>query len=283
MWAPFAAATTILIDFGRADNQTVEGNFNNVSGTGTGLDTPMVELIDSEGGETGISLEVDFSGGGSWAGEQADYAGPFPDELAGLPETALQDSMFIRSPASSLFFFSGLDAGLTYDILIYGARSNNGGPDSEWTFTDASGDAMIGFDVFENATEVALFEGLVPDANNQLILRFSSTADGTLPRGAMNFMQIFVGGAPTKNPLEITSIDLDREGEDPTYTVTCSSVPDREYALFFSTDLETWEEASDGILSGGESTSYPHKLLPFHSELITAPTLFYQVSLLDGN
>ena len=99
----------------------------------------------------------------------------------------------------------------------------------------------------------------------------------------MNFMQIIVGGAPEKKPLEITSIELDREGEDPTYTVTWSSVPDREYALFFSTDLEVWEEVSDSILSGGESTSYPHKLQPFNSDLITAPTLFYQITLLEKN
>ena len=42
----------------------------------------------------------------------------------------------------STFTLTGLDPGETYDVLIYGARSNNGGADSEWTFTDNSGETM---------------------------------------------------------------------------------------------------------------------------------------------
>ena len=273
--------TSILIDFGRVDNQTNEGNFNNVYGTGTGLDTPSVALIDSEGADTGITLNADFSSGGSWSGKGADYPGPYPEAVADQPFTAIQDSMFIRSPAFSTFTLTGLEPGVPLDILIYGARSNNGGPNAEWTFTDNSGDQTLAFDVFNNDNEIALFEDLIPDANNELVLNYTSTDDGSRPRGAMSFMQIFVGGASDETPLEITSIALDRKGENPTYTITWNSTPGTEYALSFSTDLEVWEEITDGISSGGSTTVYGHKLQPAHSELIDAPRVFYRVELVE--
>ena len=274
-------ASSILIDFGRADNQTDEGNFNNVFGTGTGLDTPAVQLIDSDGADTGITLNSDFSAGGSWSGDSSDYLGPYPDDVADQPQSAVQDSMFIRSPASATFTLTGLEAGVPYDVLIYGARSNNGGPNAEWTFTDSLGEKFLGFDVFDNATEVALFEGLIPTENNELILLYTSSNDGSRPRGAMSFMEIFVGGMVEGPPLEITSIDLAREGADPTYTVTWNSIPDGDYAVFYSTDLELWVEATDRISSGGATTSFAHQLNPNFSELIDAPTLFYRVELLE--
>ncbi|MDB4282267.1 sulfatase-like hydrolase/transferase [Akkermansiaceae bacterium] len=276
-------AASILIDFGRNDNQTTEGNFNNVTGQGgsQGLDTPTVELIDSEGATTGITLNVDFSLGGSWAGAQADYGGPYPDAVGVQPTTALQDSMFIRSPAQTILTFTGLEAGRVYDVMIYGARSNNGGPDAEWTFTDNSGETLLGFDVFNNASEVASFIGLVPDENSELNLIYTSSDDGSTPRGAMSFMEIIVGGGGGVSGLEITSIDLDRNPEEPTYTVTWTSIANREYALFYSIDLETWEEVDDSIESGGASTSYPHLLNPEYSELINATTLFYRVELVE--
>lgn len=277
--AQAASGTSVLIDFGRVDNQTEEDNFNNVYGTGTGLDTPAVELVDSDGNETGITLNVDFSAGGSWAGAQADFAGPFPDAISDQPLTALQDSMFIRSPASTLLTLAGLEAGTSYDVLIYGARGNNGEENTEWTFTDNSGETTIGFDVFNNETEVALFEGLEADENNELILSYTTSDDGSRPRGAMSFMQIFVGGASGSPPLEITSIDLDRNENDPTYTITWNSVPNADYALSFSIDLEIWEEVTDGIDSGGDTTSYPHQLNPDYSDLVDAPKLFYRVEL----
>ncbi|MDB4408750.1 sulfatase-like hydrolase/transferase [Akkermansiaceae bacterium] len=276
-----SADVSILIDFGRVDNQTTDGNFNNIYGTGTTVDTPSVELIDSEGANTGITLNSDFSAGGSWAGTQADYAGPYPDEVAGQPVTAIQDSMFIRSPATSLFTLAGLAPGTAYDILIYGARSNNGGPNAEWTFTDNTGDTTLSFDVFNNNTEVALFQGLVPDANNALTLVYTSSDDGSTPRGAMNFMQITAGSAAGTSSLEITSLEVQLGVADPTYTVTWNSIPNRDYLLSYSTDLEVWEEVDDSISSGGVTTSYAYELRPSFIGLIDAPALFYRVELVE--
>lgn len=269
-----SAASGILIDFGRADNQTSVNNFNNVYGTGTGLDTPTVNLIDSEGADSGITLTVDFSSGGSWSGSGSDYLGPYPAEVAAQPLTAIQDSMFIRAPASTTLTFSGLNIATTYDFLIYGGRGTNGGPNAEWTFTDASGDTTIAFDVFNNATELAAFEGLVPDANAQLTLLYTSTNDGSRPRGALGFMQITEGSS---TPFEITDIVVDNNIAAPAHTITWTSVANGDYALYYSTDLVTWTEANDSIPSGGDTTTYVQQLLPAFSGLVGAPRVFYRV------
>ena len=189
-----APAVTMLIDFGRTDNQTA-GNFNNIHGVGSALETPAVALIDTVGGSTGITLNTDFTNGGSWAGTGADYAGPYPAILGGQPSTAVIDSLFIRDPASVALSLTGLDPAFSYDIVIYGARGNNGGPDAEWTITDGNGPNVSAYDVFNNSTNVTSLTGLVPDGSNEISIHFTTSDDGSRPRGGLNFMQI------TSNPV----------------------------------------------------------------------------------
>ncbi|YCM42851.1 PEP-CTERM sorting domain-containing protein [Verrucomicrobiaceae bacterium 227] len=201
-----AFAVTMFVDFGRTDNQTA-GNFNNVHGDGTTLATASVALIDSAGNATGITLTTDFSLGGSFAGTGADYAGPYPPLLTGQPSTALIDSLFIRDPASTSFTLSGLAPGTTYDIAIYGARGNNGGANAEWTLTDGSGPNSAAYDVFDNATEVATFTGMVPDGSNEISILYTTTDDGSRPRGGLNFMQITSNaGIPEPSSLGLVSL-----------------------------------------------------------------------------
>lgn len=269
-------ATTILIDFGRTDNQTAVGNYNNVHGNGTAIETPMVDLIDSDGIDTGISLEVDFTSGGSWAGTQADFAGPYPADVVAEEVTALQDSMFIRDPARVTMTLAGLNVATVYDILIYGGRGNNGGANAEFTVTDNSGDTLIAFDVFGNATEVASFETMVPDAQGNLTITYTTTADGTRPRGALSFMRISEGST---TPFEIIDIDFDNDVVAPKHTITWNSRDGQAYALFYSTDCESWIEINDSIPSEGETTSFVQELLPFFAEVVGARTLFYRVAL----
>ena len=197
-----APAVTMLIDFGRTDNQTTTGNFNNIHGAVSALATPAVALIDSAGGATGIILNTDFTNGGSWAGTGADYAGPYPAILGGQPSTAVIDSLFIRDPASVSLSLTGLDPAFTYDIVIYGARGNNGGADAEWTITDANGPNASAYDVFNNSTNVTSISGLVPDGSNEINILYTTSNDGSRPRGALNFMQI------TSNPVPEPSAAL---------------------------------------------------------------------------
>ena len=271
-----------MIDFGHTDSQTEEGNFNNFHGTDTGFGAvSTLDLIDSNGAETGITFAVVPGGGGSWANEGAFYDGPYPDAVANQPTSALRDSMFIRSPAVADFTLSGLDPNALYDVLMFGSRLNTGGPNSEWTFTDNVGEVEFAFDALSNDSEVAFFEGLVPDENGSLLLTYTTSNDGTRPRGAMNFMQITVSGGGEVDSLEITSVVLERGDVTPTNVVSWTSSADASYSLSYSEDLENWIEVDDGIESDGELTVFPHVLDPFYTNLIDAPVLFYQVELVE--
>ncbi|MDB4669821.1 PEP-CTERM sorting domain-containing protein [bacterium] len=184
-----APAAMIFVDFGRTDNQTT-GNYNNVHGAASVLATPSLDLIDSAGAATGVKLNTDFALGGSFAGTGADYSDAYPAGVADQPSAALIDSMFIRAAASTSLTLADLDSGSSYEIVIYGARGNNGGANTEWTLTDGNGSSTAGYDVFNNSTNVATFSSLVPDESNEISIFYTTTDDGSRPRGAINFMQI---------------------------------------------------------------------------------------------
>ena len=174
---PFAlpAQTVMNIDFGRNDNQTAE-NWNNVTGSGGILDTPSVALIDDGGNPTGITLVTSFAGGGSFAGLGADFAGPYPAPFDTAPAQARADSLFKRG-ASVTFTLTGLIPGEVYELVIYGARGNNGGL-SQFTVTDDTGVLPVqSFLNYNNATETATFSGLVPDSNDEITIVFEGVID----------------------------------------------------------------------------------------------------------
>ena len=161
-------AQIVQVDIGRSDNQST-GNWNNVHGpNGQVLSTPSITLIDDQGDPTAYTLNTDFSSGGSWAGSGADYSGTKPAPFDTLPATATDDSLFIREPASTTFTLSGLDPSLVYEIAFYGARGNNGGA-TQFTVTDGTGTLPVQLvDNYQNATNVATFIELVPDASNEI-------------------------------------------------------------------------------------------------------------------
>ncbi|MEJ6567764.1 MAG: PEP-CTERM sorting domain-containing protein, partial [Akkermansiaceae bacterium] len=57
-------------------------------------------------------------------------------------------------------------------------------------------------DVFNNSTNVTSISGLVPDGSNEINILYTTSNDGSLPRGALNFMQI------TSNPVPEPSAAL---------------------------------------------------------------------------
>ena len=193
-------AATMLVDFGRTDNQT-SGNWNNVHGPSgtTTLTTPSVDLIDDQGNATDYTLVTNFDDGGSWAASGADYStGTKPAPFAGAPTTATGDSLFVRTPADTTITLTGLSASETYDLVFYGARGNNGGA-STFVVTDNSGAKPLqSFDVFENDSAVASFTGLIPDGSGEITIVFqgvfSSTGTGINTNqqssGAFNALQI---------------------------------------------------------------------------------------------
>lgn len=184
-----AQAAVMLIDFGDGNGVTT-GNYNNVITT----DGTTIPLIDDSGSLTGFELA---NSDGALAGGGANYAGSFPASVASQPASALQDSLFIRSDTIAEFAtitISGLSSLETYDLLIYGARGNNG-LEAIFTAVDASGSSAGSIsNVFNNAAETVSFDGLVPDGSGEIILQFASEVSGS-SGAALNFMSI------TSNPV----------------------------------------------------------------------------------
>ena len=67
----------------------------------------------------------------------------------------------------------------------------------------------------------------------------------------------------------------------PVNTLTWSSAPGLTYALSYSLDLITWNLVDGVISSGGNTTVYPHALLPESDHLVDEGTLFYRVELVE--
>ncbi|MDP0490231.1 MAG: PEP-CTERM sorting domain-containing protein [Verrucomicrobiota bacterium JB023] len=200
--APAAlTAATIHVDFGRADNQAT-GNYNSVTGPGgTTLSTPSVPLIDDTGASTGITLNTDFSNGGSWAGTGADYyTGPYVGSLAGIDEAALIDSLFIRSPAFVTITLVGLDTETSYGLVLYGARGNNAGDFTTYSITDGAGTTELQLNALNNITAVEA-SGLVADGNGEITLVMTTTSSGT--NGALNYLGITTTPIPEPSAMAL--------------------------------------------------------------------------------
>ena len=63
-------------------------------------------------------------------------------------------------------------------------------------------------------------------------------------------------------PLVFTEIVVSEEDGVPAVTITWQSLPNRNYAIFFSEDMTVWEEITDNYPSEGESTSFTDDALP---------------------
>ncbi|MEM6260741.1 MAG: PEP-CTERM sorting domain-containing protein [Planctomycetota bacterium] len=200
-WMPLSvsAETIINFDFGRTDSAfsasdgaqlTTVAGWNNVTSTDNALagnTSQIADLVDSTGAATGIKVDFTYVGAASVAGDGADYSGPYPAAVASLPLTALSDSFFTNNSGQATMTLSGLDDGMVYDFLFYGARGNN---DSMATYAvTGSGDTVeVTIDaVFENASSAPTILGVSPDNEGEITVVIGG---GTNPRVALNVLQI---------------------------------------------------------------------------------------------
>lgn len=105
---------------------------------------------------------------------------------------------------------------------------------------------------------------------------YQTTSDG----GDLTLSNVTLVQGPATQPLlEISSIEVDLEGDNPGSTLTWASVPGVEYSIDYSTDLVDWFEITDGEFSNGSSLTFTHELLPNFADLVEAPRLFYRIRL----
>jgi hypothetical protein len=128
----------------------------------------------------------------------ANYNGPYPAALAGLPQSAVQDGLYVRDGARLTIELSNLKADHVYDFLIYGAASNLGDRSLYRVIGSTTTEVQIG-PLINNATQVATFNGIGPDANREINIEFEGRLLNGSPHnpnvvadamGRINFLQI---------------------------------------------------------------------------------------------
>lgn len=211
--AAVGRADSIFIDFGRTGAETTATGWNNVAATvggnqngtttinGQGTPgTPSVELINSTGAASGVTLSLSFSAAVDTgaAGSGVDYSGPYPAKVSSWPTTALADGFFsqINNGGSTMnMSFTGLDDDLTYDLMFYGARSGTGTALNQalYTVTGLDGATSRTSSVLNNSTQTPEFLGVRPNVGT-ILVAFTRGSAGT---GSLNAMSLTAVPEPT--------------------------------------------------------------------------------------
>jgi hypothetical protein len=191
----------MLVDFGHINSQTNSAGFNNLSGNTFGDPSFAKGLYDSGGGYMGIVLKSQFVNAPNSTGvadPAANYNGPYPAALAGVPTEALQDGFYFADSGKLVLSLEQLDAHATYDLLFYSA-SKFGMDYTLFTVTGATTQQGHIAPVNNNATQVAEFLGITADALRQIHIDVEGRqANGSVEnpgvnfdgRGQLNFMRI---------------------------------------------------------------------------------------------
>jgi hypothetical protein len=186
-----ALGQTARIDFGLDSQETAEAGWNHLSGTVGADPSPasLVDIVDSAGMPTAWDVAWSESGDGQSgvAGTGANYAGPYPAGLAGLPEDALKDGHYLQNGNQIELTFSDLDPSSTYDFVIYGARGNNG---SETIYTANGNQSGSIASVFNNGTTVVFLPGVSPTPGGVIEVIVTAPAAGSTSAGTINMLQI---------------------------------------------------------------------------------------------
>jgi arylsulfatase A len=190
------------IDIGLNTQQTLAAGWNNFTGVATSRPEVVLQLMDTNGSQTGYTFSTDWtfssSGDAALNLEAANYNGPYPAELAGIPDSALRDGAYVRDGAVLTMTIDNLDNHAEYDFLFYGAAGNTGDY-SLFTATGSNNGQANITPLVDNSTKVARIDGIMPNAEGMITLLFEGRRpDGSshLPSvdsdalGRLNFIQI---------------------------------------------------------------------------------------------
>ncbi|MEJ6642593.1 MAG: PEP-CTERM sorting domain-containing protein [Akkermansiaceae bacterium] len=187
-----ATAATALIDFGTADTPT----YNQVQ-----FNSGLVGLNDTSAAPTGWSVIVTNNGSGGFgnAGAGANVAS-FPASLAGFEVSALRDSTFSNQGTGTnpamLLTFSGLTAGGSYDLLLYGSRANAQSVGQQWNLVAGTGGAMVAHASELNSTVAVEWPGIVADGTGVISIQLNANASDNIGALALNFASITGAAVP---------------------------------------------------------------------------------------
>ena len=192
--AQAGVVTSMLIDCG----PTASSGFTNLLGgnvwNGCFSNNYTISLLTTNGISSGISFRSEGSSGtGSW------NLGATPDANLNDGKFAFksvtQDGLFTAINEAATVTLSGLNADYTYNLILYGARTNNV---RYTTYTVGSSNVTLqtGSVGGWNSSQVVSIANITPDALGQIVLSYygSTTSSGASrdSNGYLNAMEIQV-------------------------------------------------------------------------------------------
>lgn len=250
----FGQERTMRVDFGLDTQLTTTIGWNNVSGFLGAEPTVTKNLVDSTGTLTGITLVPSWSATNDdtgIAGTAANYDGPYPAELAGLPQSALRDGLYVRDGETFKLTLSNLLPDRRYDFALYGAAGNTGDY-SLFTVTGGTTGQDFIAPLVNNGTKVATIS-VVPNAMQKIEVLF----EGRRPDGSTQNPNVIDDALGRLNYLGITQFalppgDYSRDG----------LVTEDDYDVwrenFGSTAILTADGNHNGIVDGADFVIWRH-------------------------
>jgi hypothetical protein len=192
--------TKVLIDFGDTIGSTSSGlgnTWNSVIDS-----TPVLNLKDIDNVETTIDIFISSGGygenGGSGGGGLSSPSQLLLGDLA--VASATDDYFFTTGTQFLLFTLGGLDGSKSYSLELFGTRDTSSTRETLYTVTDLNGTSTATLQTSGtgagslggtgNDDEISTFAGLIPNASNQITLRFESNNETFGYLGAMSITAV---------------------------------------------------------------------------------------------
>jgi fibronectin-binding autotransporter adhesin len=324
-----ASATTVLVDFNNvnaggtaANDPTPSGGSSNGSGLGTnglyyhnvfiannqtaagavtlyggGSSVALIHTANASSGWT-LSLSKGASGTVGTAGTGANYTGPYPAALSAFDSTALRDSIYLNNLCVLTVSITGLDNTRNYNLLAYGGRGNNAGPQTNsLTVGSSPSTTTVTFNSHSdeaNAVSAVAWTNTAPSSGQ---IAFTISAPSNIVNSntaAINFLQLVSSPAsPAFSPAgggysTATNVTLSSDAGATIYYTTDGSTPTASSTLYASainlslpstTTIKAIAVQSGAPNSPVSSATYT---LAAPATITPSPTSFYAVSTTYG-
>lgn len=211
-----ASGAMVYIDFGSA-----QGTADNFTGIPADVSnsTTVMNIIDSDGTPTNIDLTVSRVSGDASNGPRLEAGGHNDGVLSGDAlaygfDIAAQDSLYGRTIGGNVrptitVTLSDLDPEQIYNFVGFAARGAINPPvddrSGNYSFVGAnSGSADL--NASNNESDVFIVNGIVPDANNQIILTISPSASNNNPNGLFYINALRIEAVPEPGSLTLLGL-----------------------------------------------------------------------------
>jgi hypothetical protein len=201
-----AVIHAIDLDLGIDIQQSSVAGWNNLTGPALTEPANMLNLIDTSGAATGITLSPTWSAMDADTGialTAADFQGPYPNELSGIAQTALRDNVWVRDGKTLTLSLNNLPANTVYNFLFYGAAGTTGDY-SLWTVNGSNSGSDFIVPLVNNSAQVATVNGIIPDVNQRITVKF----EGRRPDGSTQLQGVNDDGLGRFNYMRILQHSL---------------------------------------------------------------------------